>query len=91
MRLAPRFRLRLPPAGLVLLAVSAALGALLGSLLGPRAWMFFAGAALGAGLVLVLRLRARRRTSGRRSRPTRAPKEYDLRRDRSTDGQRWPM
>jgi uncharacterized membrane protein YfcA len=85
-----RYRSLLP--GLVLLAAAAALGALLGSLLGPKAWTFFLGATLGAAVVVaVLRLRSRRPTGTGRPRAPRSPKGYDLRRDRSTDSQRWPM
>jgi hypothetical protein len=87
----PAFR-RSPVPGLILLAATAALAALLGSLLGPKAWAFFLGATLGvAGVALALRLRARRRAARGRRRPPQAPKGYDLRRDRSTDSQRWPM
>jgi uncharacterized membrane protein YfcA len=81
-----------PHHGLALAAAGVVLGVLLGSLLGPDAWVFVLGAALGAGAVLVLlRVRARPRARAGRGRRRRPPEAYDLRRDRSTDGQRWPM
>jgi hypothetical protein len=86
-------------AALVLFALGAGLLAATLKALGLETFPLLFGIVTGAGLVTALeRLRARRharraagRARSRASGDTPVTRAYDLRQDRSTDKQRWPM